>query len=41
VGGVPIDTVFVWASLAGMPEAMVVEHTTTLCRDLAPLLADL
>jgi len=41
VGGVPVDTVFVWASLAGMPEAMVVEHTTTLCRDLAPLLADL
>ena len=41
IGGLPVDTVFVWASLGGMPEPMVVEHTTTLCRDLAPLVADL
>ena len=41
IGGLPVDTVFVWASLGGMPEPMVVEHTTTLCRDLAPLIADL
>jgi alkanesulfonate monooxygenase SsuD/methylene tetrahydromethanopterin reductase-like flavin-dependent oxidoreductase (luciferase family) len=40
VEGLPVDTVFVWASIAGMPEEMVVEHTRVLCSELRPLLAD-
>jgi alkanesulfonate monooxygenase SsuD/methylene tetrahydromethanopterin reductase-like flavin-dependent oxidoreductase (luciferase family) len=37
--GAPVETVFFWASIAGMPEAAVAEHVQTVCRDLAPLLA--
>jgi alkanesulfonate monooxygenase SsuD/methylene tetrahydromethanopterin reductase-like flavin-dependent oxidoreductase (luciferase family) len=36
--GVPVDTVFIWASLAGMPEDVVVRHVQTLCSRLRPLL---
>jgi len=31
--------VFFWASIAGMPEAMVAEHVRTICTELAPRLA--
>jgi alkanesulfonate monooxygenase SsuD/methylene tetrahydromethanopterin reductase-like flavin-dependent oxidoreductase (luciferase family) len=39
--GAPVETVFVWASLAGMPEEMVARHVQTICTRLAPLVADL
>jgi alkanesulfonate monooxygenase SsuD/methylene tetrahydromethanopterin reductase-like flavin-dependent oxidoreductase (luciferase family) len=38
--GLPVQTVFFWVSIAGMPEAMVMRHMQTICNDLAPLLAD-
>jgi alkanesulfonate monooxygenase SsuD/methylene tetrahydromethanopterin reductase-like flavin-dependent oxidoreductase (luciferase family) len=38
--GLPVDTVFAWVSIAGMPDTMVLEHLTTLCTEVAPLLAD-
>lgn len=38
--GLPVDTVFFWVSIAGMPEDMVMRHMQTICQDLAPLLAD-
>jgi alkanesulfonate monooxygenase SsuD/methylene tetrahydromethanopterin reductase-like flavin-dependent oxidoreductase (luciferase family) len=38
--GAPVDTVFMFASLAGMPEDMVARHIQTICGQLAPLLAD-
>lgn len=38
--GAPVDTVFFWASIAGMPEDMVAAHIRTVCQRLAPLLAD-
>jgi alkanesulfonate monooxygenase SsuD/methylene tetrahydromethanopterin reductase-like flavin-dependent oxidoreductase (luciferase family) len=41
LGGLPVDTVFMFASVAGMPEAMVVEHTRVLCEQVRPLIADL
>ena len=34
----PVDTVFFWGSVAGMPETMVTDHLTLLCQDLAPRL---
>jgi alkanesulfonate monooxygenase SsuD/methylene tetrahydromethanopterin reductase-like flavin-dependent oxidoreductase (luciferase family) len=37
--GAPIESVFFWASLAGMPEKMVAEHLQTVCNKLRPLLA--
>ena len=37
--GAPVDTVFLWASIAGMPEATVAAHVRTVCTRLAPLLA--
>ena len=40
LAGLPVDTVFCWASLAGMPEEMVAAHVQTLCTKLRPLLAD-
>jgi hypothetical protein len=39
LGTAPVETVYFWASLAGMPEAMVREHVTTVLTKLAPLLA--
>jgi alkanesulfonate monooxygenase SsuD/methylene tetrahydromethanopterin reductase-like flavin-dependent oxidoreductase (luciferase family) len=38
--GAPIDTVYLWASLSGMPEDVVAEHVRVVCTELAPLLAD-
>jgi alkanesulfonate monooxygenase SsuD/methylene tetrahydromethanopterin reductase-like flavin-dependent oxidoreductase (luciferase family) len=38
--GAPVEEVFLWASLAGMPEEHVAKGVQTICRDLAPLLAD-
>lgn len=37
--GAPVDTVFFWASIGGMPEEMVAERIRLLCRELAPRLA--
>jgi alkanesulfonate monooxygenase SsuD/methylene tetrahydromethanopterin reductase-like flavin-dependent oxidoreductase (luciferase family) len=38
--GVPVDTLLFWASLAGMPEDVVVRHVQTLCTQIRPLLSD-
>jgi alkanesulfonate monooxygenase SsuD/methylene tetrahydromethanopterin reductase-like flavin-dependent oxidoreductase (luciferase family) len=38
--GAPVKHVHLWASIAGMPEALVMRHVTTLCSKLRPLLAD-
>ena len=38
--GAPVETVFLWASIAGMPEQVVARHVRTICTELAPLLAD-
>jgi alkanesulfonate monooxygenase SsuD/methylene tetrahydromethanopterin reductase-like flavin-dependent oxidoreductase (luciferase family) len=38
VGDAPVETVFLWASVGGMPEELVAEHVTTVCTRLAPLL---
>ena len=35
----PVQTVFLWLSLAGMPEEAVAQHLQTICKGLAPLLA--
>lgn len=35
----PVDTVFLWASIAGMPEDMVMRHVQTIATQLKPLLA--
>lgn len=40
VAGAPVDTVFLWASLPGMPEEMAVRHVQAVCTKLVPLLAD-
>jgi alkanesulfonate monooxygenase SsuD/methylene tetrahydromethanopterin reductase-like flavin-dependent oxidoreductase (luciferase family) len=38
--GAPVEEVFLWASLAGMPEQAVARGVHTICTKLAPLLAD-
>ena len=38
VADLPVETVYVWASLAGMPEDVVLRHVQLLCTRLAPLL---
>jgi hypothetical protein len=38
--GAPVETVFFWASIGGMPEERVRSHVRTVCTELAPLLAD-
>ena len=38
--GAPVETVFLWASIAGMPEDDVVRHVRTICTELAPRLTD-
>lgn len=38
--GAPIETVYFFASIGGMPEEYVARHVRTLCARLAPLLAD-
>ena len=40
LAGLPVDTVFFWVSLAGMPEDTVVRHVQTLCTRMRPLLHD-
>lgn len=36
--GAPVHTVYLWASIAGMPEAMVVRNVETIYNRLAPIL---
>jgi alkanesulfonate monooxygenase SsuD/methylene tetrahydromethanopterin reductase-like flavin-dependent oxidoreductase (luciferase family) len=36
--GAPVETVWLWASVSGMPEAMVARHVNTICTKLRPLL---
>lgn len=38
-GQAPVRTVFLWASIAGMPESVVMANIETICTKLAPLLA--
>jgi alkanesulfonate monooxygenase SsuD/methylene tetrahydromethanopterin reductase-like flavin-dependent oxidoreductase (luciferase family) len=38
LSGTPVETVFFWASLAGMSEAQVARHIGALCTRLRPLL---
>lgn len=38
IAGAPVRTVFLWASLAGMPEKLVERHIQTVCTRLLPLL---
>ncbi len=35
----PVETVFMWASIGGMPEDYVARHVRTICTGLAPRLA--
>jgi alkanesulfonate monooxygenase SsuD/methylene tetrahydromethanopterin reductase-like flavin-dependent oxidoreductase (luciferase family) len=37
--GAPVETVLIFASLAGMSEEMVIGHIRTICTELSPLLA--
>jgi alkanesulfonate monooxygenase SsuD/methylene tetrahydromethanopterin reductase-like flavin-dependent oxidoreductase (luciferase family) len=37
--GAPVETVYFWASLSGMPEDVVAEFVRVVCTELAPLLA--
>jgi alkanesulfonate monooxygenase SsuD/methylene tetrahydromethanopterin reductase-like flavin-dependent oxidoreductase (luciferase family) len=37
--GAPVETVWLWGSVAGMPEDMVARHVETICTRLRPLLA--
>jgi alkanesulfonate monooxygenase SsuD/methylene tetrahydromethanopterin reductase-like flavin-dependent oxidoreductase (luciferase family) len=36
----PVETVYLWASISGMPQTMVAEHVRIVCTKLGPLLAD-
>jgi len=38
--GAPVETVWFWASVAGMPQELVARHVETICTRLKPLLAD-
>jgi alkanesulfonate monooxygenase SsuD/methylene tetrahydromethanopterin reductase-like flavin-dependent oxidoreductase (luciferase family) len=38
VGDAPVETVYLWASVAGMPEDVVLRNVRTICTRLAPLL---
>jgi alkanesulfonate monooxygenase SsuD/methylene tetrahydromethanopterin reductase-like flavin-dependent oxidoreductase (luciferase family) len=38
--GAPVETVFLWASIAGMPEDLVRRNVQVICTELAPRLAD-
>jgi alkanesulfonate monooxygenase SsuD/methylene tetrahydromethanopterin reductase-like flavin-dependent oxidoreductase (luciferase family) len=40
VADAPVDTVFFWASLGGMPEKEVTKQVELVCSQLAPLLRD-
>ena len=34
--GPPVESLFLWATLGGMPEEMVAEHVPLICTPLAP-----
>jgi len=36
--GAPVDTVFLWASIGGMPDDVVMRNIETICKRVAPLL---
>jgi alkanesulfonate monooxygenase SsuD/methylene tetrahydromethanopterin reductase-like flavin-dependent oxidoreductase (luciferase family) len=38
--GAPVDTIFLWASIGGMAEDLVMRNVATICTRLAPLLAE-
>jgi len=38
VGDAPVETVYFWASIGGMPEKAVARHIQTVCTRMAPLL---
>ena len=38
--GAPVDTVFLWASIGGMSEEVVMRNIETICARLGPLLAE-
>jgi alkanesulfonate monooxygenase SsuD/methylene tetrahydromethanopterin reductase-like flavin-dependent oxidoreductase (luciferase family) len=38
--GAPVETVYLWASISGMPQSMVAEHVRVVSTQLATLLAD-
>ena len=38
-GDAPVETVFLWASIGGMPEEIVMRNIETILTKLAPLLA--
>ncbi len=38
IAGLPVQTVFIWASLGGMSEEMTMRHVQNICNRLAPLL---
>jgi hypothetical protein len=40
VAGLPVEGVFLWASLAGMPEETVARQVQLIAGKLRPLLAD-
>ena len=37
--GTPVEQIFFFTSIAGMPEDMVARHVQTVCTKLRPLLA--
>ena len=39
VGDAPVHTVWIGASVAGLPEDLAARHVQTICTGLAPLLA--
>jgi len=38
--GAPVESVYFWASISGMPEAMIAEHVRVVCTRVAPLLQE-
>jgi alkanesulfonate monooxygenase SsuD/methylene tetrahydromethanopterin reductase-like flavin-dependent oxidoreductase (luciferase family) len=38
--GAPVETVFMFASIGGMPDELALRHVQTICTRLGPLLAD-
>ena len=38
--GAPVDTVFLWASIGGMSDELVMRNIETICTRLAPLLSE-
>ena len=39
IADAPVDEIYIWASIAGMPEEMVAEEIRTIATKLKPLLA--